>query len=446
MSADATPRFSSRPARRRWWWAAGLVLVLIGLWWWRTPTKLRVVAHIRMQERVDSEDDFWSPLGLYRLTSRYESPLIITLFGWDGKPCWTARGPEVSHNPEIRAYRFDCSPDGHVVALSLFDRSRARVLSWRDGQLLGYAHWPAAISSDAVMQVTNSGRVWIYDAPLECTPLNVCRVWAVDGRHIAFKRERLPAVRHLVGNGWSISPDGTLLAGQYGGATPGARCFTLAVRGERVIATPKANLPDFDLYHIYDGGLVLDVQNDSVLLNGSRCQPRGWEAGILSGTHGAVIHFYRLTQRNDTSPHTPVHLFQPANGQQWTIPPSRVDQWPFCATPDGRFVLVQESGLPCVLLPLTDRLSSWPAVTELFRSISVRSQLAVYERPGKLRAVFAIGSVDQNNPIVLNNDSERYGFRMSEGNVAISPDGRRVGLTLDSGAWNNRLSYLILGR
>ncbi len=152
------------------------------------------------------------------------SPNVI-LLDWKGHQRWSTPIPDFQDEQ-------DCiSPNGHRLAISTCDRSRypakLHIRQYCDAKLLGdvYIH----DSWCDLMRITDSGRVWILSMPS-----NGLRIWAIDGNHAATGMQRL---RLPWGGNERLLPtaDGADLF-LFGPNL--IQCFTLRVKGTRVVITP----------------------------------------------------------------------------------------------------------------------------------------------------------------------------------------------------------------
>jgi len=433
--------------RRYWWWILlGIVLLAVGIWWWRRPAEMHVCASIAGE--CNHEDARWTPLGLCRWSwpAQPEGASTVTLYGWDGKPRWTVHGPAGICNYGWRELELGCSPDGHVVAITILEMGRVRVMSWRDGRPLGDCYVTLesgiyTVSVDVLLRVTNSGRLWLYH-----TFMPYCPIIAVDGVHVAFGRLSMPRPKSDPPvYDWELSSDGTTMAVRQDEANPVVRFCTLAVQGEHVTVAHTRVCRDATFFSVSNGGLTWDLTGRLHDASGTILNQTGWSSNLLSGTDGTVLE---LTPKKDRTldPHAAVacrfhHL---VSGRQWEIRSSRPRVTALCGTPDGKYVLTAEQGLPHTLRSLPASISAWPAVARFIQDQRRCAQLVVYAGSGQPCAFYPImPSKGRNGEYVCLINGTRYELYDE---YAISPDGRQVGLRGYQQQDNEKVGYVIIGR
>ncbi|MEI6520242.1 MAG: hypothetical protein WCO98_09435, partial [bacterium] len=144
--------------KRLLWCITGIVLLVAGYFWGRMPAQMRVVAVI---PREINDIGWYTPLGFYNLSQ--PTPLceysFLTLYGWDGKECWSKRLPGNSYNINLAF-----SPDGHIAAICIFKNAQITLMSLRDGHELGKLLLRKDNQFDTIdlnnITVENSGRIW----------------------------------------------------------------------------------------------------------------------------------------------------------------------------------------------------------------------------------------------------------------------------------------------
>ncbi|MHB9134632.1 MAG: hypothetical protein ACYDBB_26460 [Armatimonadota bacterium] len=443
MSADATPRFSSHPTRRRWWWVVGLVLLVIaGVWWWRMPATLRVIARIP-KGNPSYEDSRWTPLGLLRWTwtKGKDAPSQLTQYGWDGVERWSVQGPVGVGDMQWRERNLMYSPDGHFITIPLAGDTWVRLLRWHDGKALGEVRVPHVngrytFNVFPSVQVCNSGRTWVYTDGME-----TCPIWAVDGRRVAAGRiAASPVKMDPPIYGWYLSADGALLSMQPETSPLFIRFFTLAVEGDRVKAVQISLLRNARRFSMENGGLVWDGNGNLLRRSGAILNQPGWSSALLNGADGGVL---LLTPKARGTAAVACRLHHLASGGQWEIRSFRPQVDALCGTADGRFALTRERGVQPGLRPFIHLVSHLPRGHTLAWRLVESEQLVLYERPGRPRAVFPISTSTQGTEYFdcTLNGMPYTGFC----SVALSPDGRRVGVVLRAKG-DKREWYVVLGR
>ncbi|MHB9027064.1 MAG: TolB-like translocation protein, partial [Armatimonadota bacterium] len=422
---------STRTITRKTWtrWLLLLLLALLagwGAWRWVTrPETMRLVARFPVEERVilHCADDgipalFNKAGGLYVRAERSlkpHGPTTLTLMDWENTPRWQVTAPlraivdVESSNPGVLGgkYKYSwiseaevkhanalistiaLSPDGRVFTLAQFeDGHTMTVRSWHDGASLGVARVPLPMPRSArrcyyryCIQVTNSGRVWLYDEP----PImdRTCRLWMIDGARVA---RGSYTVAFRGGFNCTLSPGGGHLLCYQEGAQLEYVMLTVAgnqVRAARRYTIPIAN----EAYRWLDDDWALGDSTQSV-----RDGLKQEEFNIVIGLNGVLIR----------APEEALRLSSPE--QEWAIRTNRAITVQDVSV-DQRTVLVWEHHLR-----LSSRFAAQLQHVPLLKMIYwPTSRWSVYTDPGRQRAVLPSSAMHN-----------------AQAGPKLSPDGRRV--------------------
>ena len=388
-----------------------LLLLLAGCWWhWHIPT-------YRLCGRYPAVD--YTLLGCTSGFWMHESPRTFVLRDWNGKERWRANlaqtkisgqraTPRVLTNFGYRTQSplsYAASSDGRVFAAAMPAGTQTRVQIWRDGALTGDLLLPAPVNPvpQRWVHALDNGRVFVWDNAPEW-PVTVID----NGRIVA--RGHFPA--------WGlISSDGRTVVSPFGN---GFTYADLTVRDGVVRVTPR--------YHGADPLAVLRMP-DLTLDNSSFIN------GYVLSSDGAVYNHAGRVSPATTWQHETV-----APGRRYTLQhigaASRVyspltgDTWSFFvhgenkggdAIADGRYALAYcTTRIPPDLLKL---LQAVPGMEETFTRMSL-DYLALYERPGRLRAVLRLDRINLRPSLLRIDDYWWY----------PSPDGRTIAMTITGNA------------
>jgi len=410
--STATPR--PRRARRRFWLILAAVVLVIFLGWrWLRPSTPRLQAIIPLEDVIDDGSGTRDAKPLFfathdvllcnGTTPNDPTRTRLTLTGWDGKPCWRVTAPigckDFKHINTSRSLAL--SPDGHVLAMALPDTCGVRVLSWRDGRLLGDVRLPRQAGSYSTLNVTDSSRIWLMKAA------NPCRLWAIDGTQVA-EGEYRTNMRDVIYR-YFLSPDGTALFG--GGTQLGMYEYaTLQVIGKRVIATNRSTGKINELAPTwYPDGEVVGKHGELMSPTGLVHGPDGWQLFSARNTNRPMLQMKGNRLR--------VFLLPPDH--PWELPLHKEQSTESMCSSDGRVVAVS-----------MDEEESSKTITALERfpylkrtiEKSITYKILFYRYPGRLCAILPIGRADALPSLV------EGGIRYDMTDGSLSPDGHRVAL------------------
>jgi len=412
----------------RWWRKVGYLLVpVLVVWWWvAQPKRFRLVTTITIPE--NSQVLKSDPADLYL---RLDVPDKLTLFGWDGKPRWQVPvkakhlcADKIPDSPdagtgELADAGYALSPDGHVLAIALRSSKQLRVITWRDGRMLGEVHLhlsnrldQLAYCFEAKLQATDSGRVWLFDAQPSATYIHGSSpLIAIDGSHIAYGYYAMsPIPPAETYNNWELSPDGTKLYCENLLGT--LELVSLQVHAERIIATCR-----FATTTSYPPNF--EWQNSEWLTNsdgdGSMLGPNG----VVQGAKD--YYFLTPTFRYSMGNHCQVFLPPPAH--PWQVPTAGIIKAGICSM-DGQAALLLEQSAPRKS-NMQRMLRNLPLLNRLVDQEAYR--FALYTHPGRPRAVLNSdfeGDLEDDRALYFTLSGTIY--RIDD--LSLSPDGRRVAI------------------
>lgn len=385
-------RSAPKPGHRlRWHWPVALVvlLLLLGVWWWFSPRPYRrVAAHPVF-------DTILVPCDTGYVTREGNTTYI--LHDWHGHLRWrveTAVPNTRRWQTEIRSPEdiLVVSPDGHYAAAAVADWPSTRVQTWRDGVCTGEKVLPTHLTTRDVgttilpigLRVLNDGRVfcWVRPRPATMWMLAHGRIQAT-GRCAA-----IPPAKHRLDLDSAISqlsPDALTFVTTNG---PDFTYATVTVTEHHLAITPRYTLhnkylslgrePRFeDDAVLFTRGAV--ISNEEVYQSGGLVRSTTWITDTISHAGN-----YTLQHRKHRS-----RVFNPATGEGWTLTVPDFNNGGD-ATDSGRYALAcYEPPLPRAVMSVA-RALQWlglPGLSlRLERLTEDRMRLALYERPGRVRA------------------------------------------------------------
>jgi len=408
---DARAAAPSTTAHRRAWLIALVVLapllVLAGCWWcWHLPN-YHLVGRYPIQDYslLACTDGFYTR----------ESPGQFVFRDWNGQERWrlaTAATPPPGQHATPRVFpgvrlrtpsslSYAASPDGHVFAAVMGAGMRTRVQVWRDGRPTGdlLLPEPFLMVPQRWVHALDNGRVYVWEN-------------AFDWPLVAIDNGRIVASGHFPALG-VISPDGSVVATQTGA---GFTYATLTVHEGSIHITPRytgigalsiMRLPELTLNSsLFTGGYLLT--QDGAVYNAA-----GRVSAANAWRHEALAPGQRYTLQFDE---THSRVYSPVTGDAWTYAVSGVNKGGD-ATSDGRFALAYcTAHIPPHLMNL---LLGMPMLSDMFKRLSL-DYLALYERPGRLRAVLRLDLL--NRVPHLTRIDDYWWFP--------SPDGHTIAMTV----------------
>ncbi len=362
---------------RRWfrrrhllWWGVVLAAALLAGWWWCTR-----VPSFRLDRYFATHD-----ILLLASTTGFmvrSGALTYNFYDWTGVRRWqvtaaTSVFPQGGSPTDGTA--FSLSPNGHFFAATSITHQQLRVQSWHDGVprddiILPTAHFP---SQRTRVHALDNGTIFAWLPWHERTPAFAVR----DARVIA-RGAFLPY--------GVLSSDGITLVARD--ATGGFTYATVTIRDGAIRLTNRYHASDTVTTQSLISGYVANygVYNNGVVLtdNGARYTSAGRIAFSSEWRQQTMAPggMYTLQSTAHLS-----RVYSPVTGDTWSFRVPDINLGGD-ATSDGRFALAWASvKLPDSLADLVQRLSLLgPLSTPL-----AREYLALYERPGTLRAMLHI--------------------------------------------------------
>ncbi|MHB9134782.1 MAG: hypothetical protein ACYDBB_27255 [Armatimonadota bacterium] len=404
--------------RRRWLSLALIALALLGWWWCSQPKPLRLIgrqvlakgAFSALRPRAMVAGVIW-----YDATHRTHHAVR-----WDGTPLWTMGDVSVDYLVEASAI----SPDLRTVAYVDTTRRQPCLRLWQDGRQRGTVPLPDPSCQRPVFD--QAGGVWCFSGS---------QLLRVEGASLT-ARITLPA--GVTASTSQLSPDaGALLAAslttytyyavQATGHTVHLRpVYTVPIpptrwrRGMDVNAKPWTMLSCDVLF--LPGGTRYNAHGQAAKADGWRYEPLHSPFTRYQPVIGALVQ---------TRGKTAARILIPTTGQCWTLP--QQEPLVITPTPDGRYALsmprwLKGDSLPGkLLMPLATR---WHWLESICYRQMNSGPLAIYERPGRLRARAASWSRYVYNNWRLPGVPETL-YTMD---LALSPDGHTLHALVQHGA------------
>ncbi len=350
---------------------------------------------------------FSSPYLLVQLKHKF-SPATLSLLDWDARPRWQTSLPGVRGDGSDT---LALAPAGHVLALAHRQGGQVYVWSWRDGKMLGIAHfhWPSGTAcADPWVQVSNSGRVWLNANLLADAFAIPMYWWAVDGAQVCEGRytPTCPNIDDKVYT--TLSPDGTavIICNSTGNDSGVADYATLGVRNGRVIVTHVSSTETI-------GNTFTWQDNQTAVDAAGRHLGAKLTASPRNGASTAGNQHAEIVYRKDQPDKRRYYVVPAPPAPSWAVPAAaqQFGAKMLCST-DGRLLLVREtrSFLRYDLQPGQHALKSRPRRES--------EQLALYAAPGRLCAFLPL-------PYLIAHDID---YTADTGQIALSPDGHRVAI------------------
>ncbi|MHB9024332.1 MAG: hypothetical protein ACYC7E_09180 [Armatimonadota bacterium] len=386
---------------KRWGWLPWIILLTLaagwGAWAWHTLRSGTLRLECTVEVSGPTMDYAWPwfgiPGGIYlrKEQTRIDGPVVYTLIGWDGKPCWTITSPVNAMPYPGATHSFNGeptladgfalvtpSPDGQVFALAAVDGKIITVTSWRNGHLLGQARVPWSPKPEHTgwaLRALDSGRCWLYQAYM---PEGSCRLWAIDGARVASGRYTASTAPGLADVYCAISPSGARL---WGHCSRSLDYVTLTVQGTRVRVERDYTVQT-------DGDKFSWLDDEHIDICHSRINELTPDITLL-GPHG-ILEYGNLNE---------CRIYAPALNRSSVIPGSF--NYAATYTPDHRALVFWEEMPGSRLKALMRRIPLLGSLNEV-----KEWRLSIYTKSDRPTAIgFLSGNIFE---------------------LALSPDGRRV--------------------
>ena len=415
LAKESARRLTRRGKPLRGWLTALAALLLLGMLvtgWWRCriPTfQLSGRYPAYDATLLASTNGFWVR----------EAPQQFVFRDWQGHERWridvaVSRIPEHDGDPRVlktvRAHPqsdiyFSASPNGRVFAASTADGPRTRIQIWQDGTLTADLILPVSgdSASERFITALDSGRVFTWEN-------------AANWRLFAIEKGRIIAGGHVAANSM-VTPDGAALVTLDGS---GFLYATLAVHDRVLQITPRYHTPEFLLLNwhaertredaFFTNGLVMTPNGAVYGSTGRLIAPNRWRRHAIAPGFQYMVQYVGEESR----------VYAPLTGEAWTFIVDDFNKGG-SASADGRFALTRcQTRIPPTWLRTLQKLPA-PGTTLQRTSLDY---LALYERPGRLRAVLRLDLVNRL-PELLRFDNYEW---------CPSPDGHTLAMTLSEGA------------
>jgi len=326
------------------------------------------------------------------------------------------------------------------------DNPGLSLVFWRDGKRTGKTFLPVEMQQygtfpQQLLTVTDAGQAWCL-IPYRRDPLVVMDAHGLVARGAVPPPPLCGSARQAY-----ISPDGTVMVttGLEGKGKPLLEYSTLAIRGGRVLATPRYSAQDSPLSLRGPGtlyGISGDVYGSAGRLLKGKQEYDPW----LS------IDGYIPPSLTDTTGvqcvREEAYVFPPTARQCWRIQRMGSVQ-DATANRDGQFAFTFEGGrpMPRLLAALARRVSP---VEKLWQRRQPVAQLAVYQAPGRRRAQMMLPPGTDGHYFNL----DGLNANRVDG-LFLSPDGRRAVVMLtqprsrrarhDLSSRNDERNFVVLG-
>jgi len=434
-----------------------ILLVVAGILAWhrfQQPPEFILVTRIARAHPTEREEWVLGGLLQQNIPNSNRTPCLLTLTGWDGRQRWRITTPAATlperpgDHPSWNERTIAVSPDGRTVALLFTDGPYIRVYGWRDGELASSAKLPRVPGKPAALPlysftVTNDGFLWVS------TPqLRTCRVWRIDGKHVASGIYPMPFPILLPQETEfrnEISQDGSALLCWEALPLPNPKFspngqfhyIAVKVKGAQIVFNHRYTINESYIYPLGNGIVFANgafYGPDGKIAPNSKKSPIPPQEPNVSyreqyktlSVKGTDTRFKRTTEV----------VISRFTKHAWVIPHSKRSRVytngftstdPGVCTNDGRYALIF---LPAVPLKPEGVFAQLKRIPVLHTRLQYREKLAflsLYERPGKLLARLPLTHT------IGVYDTEYYTLQDTTCEIrrwALSPDGRHVGLSL----------------
>lgn len=344
-----------------------LALVAGGIWWWLQPRAYHLVGQFRSGD-----------VTIIPCTQGFflrESLNSFVLRDWrSGKICWQA----MSARPMSAELMYAVSSNGRFFAVLTDYAPHARLQIWDNGTLICDRIMTQLTSFGNHLKALDDGRVFVWMSRrwnYEPTPTPAL---LLHGDQVVASGQVLDSMLA------AMSPDGQVMMAPYG---LGFEYAAIRVQGKRIAVAQRyrgndpINLQVMNGFcldsNLFAGGILLAKDGALYQAAGKKFVASGWtNESVAPG--GKYTYQHRGAQ---------ARVYSPVSGDNWTFNvPGR--QQGGDATENGRFALAwYHRGTGRRPTPYADGI---PWMSNPFSNYRSRETLALYERPGKLRAILPL--------------------------------------------------------
>lgn len=384
------------PARRFPWWLLGLLLLaaLVGVWLLMQPKSYHYVASYKAYDRT-----------LAPCTSGFllrESLNTFVLRDWHGHERWrvTSAKPVPIKNVEEEYYlNYYVSPNGHIFAVIAANGQRMSMQVWQDGRKTTEIHTKAdADVFSPNVRPLDDGRVFAWYRTVRAGRKTIFMLIR-QGRIIARDSARII--------NFHMSPDGTVVAGN----SLGTSYASLRVEKDSIVlGKPQKTAGSLQMESrpIHGGESALFAEVYVLATDGTVHGPKGLVSASKGWEHDTIAPGgrYTLEQRGEQS-----RVFSPKTGMSWSFT-VKGENYGGDATPDGRFALAYFRPGEAAWAKQVRKV---PWLNEHV-STDNGQVIALYERPGRLRAVVPKKEIDR----WWNNSFETWWYPGDNGRAVVN--------------------------
>ncbi|MHB9133113.1 MAG: hypothetical protein ACYDBB_18750 [Armatimonadota bacterium] len=411
-------------------WKRGVLVVALvllvagGVWWWRYPKTLRLVSVTQLpvvqaryhQPAFARFDYILLPNVLLApgFNQKNQEAACLTAMNWDGTLRWRIQLPPrnlwvryatnwIEAGSVYGQLPVAVSPDGRCCAIGAQDyRAGLLIYTWRDGKLLGKVALNDGVEHGLPsLSVGNDGQVFCWNPTRPAEEV----VLIAGGRILARGSFAIPASsRPAWDSSGHLSPDGRRLVRCEEGRFT---CYAITRTGNRLQVTllysaqerSTSRLGHCMFFSMDD----LLVSNSGAMYNDQGLQTpstRYWQ-WIPSGSWGDVstnTEPREWLMQIDHLPNQRVawRMINPRTGASWQCTSVNSPTDMQCATADGRYAVIVQSSVREEIGNFLAKIPYLQGAARVLRKSgpSHAYYLAIYERPGRLRAWLPVTYVD----------------------------------------------------
>ncbi len=383
------------------------IIAALGLaFWWSMPGSFTVIGtfHAEADSSTSSDPEGRRLLRPCDTGFLYcEKENVYTFRSWQGELRWNipvdasiqppAKAPVDFANPN----EFGISPDGHYFAWPRYDGRQFHLKIWHDGNLIA-EHAIARMTDKGNIELTvlptNDGHVFVLQQ-IPSNPRPPVKVIALC------LRDTQVLARGVWSHQGTLSPDGMLFVHHAANAFTWS---TVSISGNTMQLTNQHSATGdfnfepycYDASHLYpslfSGGFLMTSDGQVYNANGKNVNSlqAGWQQDDTMSPNSRATLLLNKGM---------VHIAIPGTHDAWDMHESRAIEGD--VTDDGRFAMMKcQSHIPTALSFLENIIGD------------NQEFIAVYERPGRLRATHRLGSIcswwispDGHRIITMNRDN-----------------------------------------